>query len=179
MLQLGSLVLPVFQCCMLKNGRAWEAKSRERDCAITLYSKTQNCKRTVIIARGHANSRALSLSTYIKNRQKLCFIALIWPRTKAKLICQLFPVESARIHCPFNSISSSTTRLEIQTGPFTHGNKSYFRQQIQAHLAACCCETVKNVTQTAFLSSFQASFQLHHRICGLSRPRSLFMTLLT
>ena len=30
---------PAFQCCTLKSGRASEAKSCERDCAITLYRK--------------------------------------------------------------------------------------------------------------------------------------------
>ena len=32
-------LLPAFQCCMQKNGRSWEAKSCECNCAITLYRK--------------------------------------------------------------------------------------------------------------------------------------------
>ena len=31
--------LPRFQCCTQKRGRAWEAKSRERDCAMALHTK--------------------------------------------------------------------------------------------------------------------------------------------
>ena len=31
--------LPLLQCCTQKRGKAWEAKSRECDCTIALYTK--------------------------------------------------------------------------------------------------------------------------------------------